>query len=230
MGLEPHGPDTFVAVGPDYPWGRVYGGQVVAQAMRAAASTVPGPSGQFRVHSLHAYFIRSGDAEEPIRFEVDRLRNVVDGAEQLDVETWDGRPVRIGAARQARATDLAVIDLPARSARRLDPLAIARQPASPGDPLTAIGYAEAGPALITHGQMIDTPSGRRHLGEPGTVVRMSTGLRHGNSGGPVLSDHQEVVGVAYALDLETNLTLAIPMRRLRATLADPAAFEPVQSC
>jgi len=72
MTLEPHGPDTFVAVGPAYPWGRVYGGQVVAQALRAAAATVEGP---YRAHSLHAYFIRGGDADEPIRFEVDRLRN-----------------------------------------------------------------------------------------------------------------------------------------------------------
>jgi acyl-CoA thioesterase-2 len=61
-----------VATGPDYPWGRVYGGQVVAQGLRAAAATVDGP---YRCHSLHAYFIRGGDADEPIRFEVDRLRN-----------------------------------------------------------------------------------------------------------------------------------------------------------
>ena len=72
--LEPHGPDTFVGTGPEYPWGkRVYGGQVVAQALRAAALTVDGP---YRAHSLHAYFIRPGDADEPIRFEVDRLRNL----------------------------------------------------------------------------------------------------------------------------------------------------------
>jgi acyl-CoA thioesterase-2 len=30
---------------------------------------------EFRVHSLHAYFIRRGDADEPIRFDVDRLRD-----------------------------------------------------------------------------------------------------------------------------------------------------------
>ena len=34
MTLESHGPDVFVGVGPVYPWGRVYGGQVVAQAKR----------------------------------------------------------------------------------------------------------------------------------------------------------------------------------------------------
>jgi acyl-CoA thioesterase-2 len=72
MALEPHGPDTYVAQGPSYPWGGLYGGQIVAQALRAAAATV---EARFAAHSLHAYFIRRGDASEPIRFEVDRLRN-----------------------------------------------------------------------------------------------------------------------------------------------------------
>ena len=70
--LESHGPDVFVGIGPSYPWGRVYGGQVVAQALRAAYATV---DEDHHVHSLHAYFIRGGDSDEPIRFEVDRIRN-----------------------------------------------------------------------------------------------------------------------------------------------------------
>ncbi|MCP4905375.1 MAG: acyl-CoA thioesterase II [bacterium] len=72
MRLESHGPDVFVGIGPPYPWGRVYGGQVVAQALRAASATV---ETDHRVHSLHAYFIRGGDSDEPIRYEVDRIRN-----------------------------------------------------------------------------------------------------------------------------------------------------------
>lgn len=72
MALEAHGPDTFVGVGPSYPWGGLYGGQIVAQSLRAAGLTV---DEGFRPHSLHAYFIRRGDASEPIRFEVDRIRN-----------------------------------------------------------------------------------------------------------------------------------------------------------
>ena len=72
MALEPHGPDTFVGTGPRYPWGGLYGGQIVAQSLRAVGLTVD-PA--FRIHSLHAYFIRRGDHTEPIRFEVDRLRN-----------------------------------------------------------------------------------------------------------------------------------------------------------
>ncbi len=72
MTLEPHGPDTYVGHGPRYPWGGLYGGQIVAQALRAAAETV---DPMYRVHSLHAYFIRRGDHSEPVRYEVDRVRN-----------------------------------------------------------------------------------------------------------------------------------------------------------
>ena len=70
--LEPHGPDTFVASNLDTPWGRVFGGQVFAQGLRAAALTV---EDAYRVHSARAYFIRGGELGEPIRFEVDRIRN-----------------------------------------------------------------------------------------------------------------------------------------------------------
>src|SRR5690606_34942133 len=72
MALEPHGTDVWVGAGPRYPWGGLYGGQIVAQGLRAASGTVD-PA--FRVHSLHAYFIRLGDHTEPIRFEFDRVRN-----------------------------------------------------------------------------------------------------------------------------------------------------------
>jgi acyl-CoA thioesterase-2 len=70
--LEPHGPDTWIGTGPSYPWGGLYGGQIVAQGLMAASHSVPE---QFAVHSLHAYFIRRGDASAPIRYEVDRIRD-----------------------------------------------------------------------------------------------------------------------------------------------------------
>lgn len=70
--LEPHGPDTYLGESPPYAWGRVYGGLVIAQALWAATKTVD-PS--HHVHSLHAYFILAGDLDEPVRYEVDRIRN-----------------------------------------------------------------------------------------------------------------------------------------------------------
>lgn len=72
MAMEEHGSDVFVGVGPRYPWGGLYGGQIVAQGLRAAACTVEADR---PVHSLHAYFIRMGDADAPIRYEVDRIRD-----------------------------------------------------------------------------------------------------------------------------------------------------------
>jgi acyl-CoA thioesterase-2 len=72
LALEPHGPDTFVGVSPPYSWGRIYGGQVIAQALWAAAATIPAA---LPVHSLHAYFILGGRLDEPVRYEVDRVRN-----------------------------------------------------------------------------------------------------------------------------------------------------------
>lgn len=72
LDLEPHGPDTYVGESPPYAWGRIYGGLVVAQALWAATLTV---RPEHRVHSLHAYFILGGDPGEPVRYEVDRLRN-----------------------------------------------------------------------------------------------------------------------------------------------------------
>ena len=72
MTLEDRGADVFLGRSPGYPWRRVYGGQVVAQALRAATHTVP--PDRF-VHSLHAYFIRGGDEDLPIRYAVTRVRD-----------------------------------------------------------------------------------------------------------------------------------------------------------
>src|SRR5436190_23712706 len=50
---------------------RIYGGQVIAQSLLAAYATV-----EERVcHSLHCYFIRPGDPNIPIIFNVDRSRD-----------------------------------------------------------------------------------------------------------------------------------------------------------
>ena len=71
MTLERVAADFFLGQTPPYAWGRVYGGQVVAQSLMAAAATV---NPDHHVHSLHAYFVLSGTPGEPILFDVDRLR------------------------------------------------------------------------------------------------------------------------------------------------------------
>ncbi len=65
-------PDTFVGESQPQPWGRVFGGQVLAQSLIAAQRTVDAAR---PVHSLHGYFLRAGDSSEPITFAVERLRD-----------------------------------------------------------------------------------------------------------------------------------------------------------
>ncbi len=65
------GEDCFEGVSPQVGWQRVFGGQVVGQALSAAQSTVEGRL----AHSLHAYFLRPGDPAVPITYRVDRVRD-----------------------------------------------------------------------------------------------------------------------------------------------------------
>src|SRR5262245_14157718 len=71
LDLERIEKDIFRGVSPKDRWQRVFGGQVLGQALIAAIRTVEG-----RVcHSLHAYFLHPGDPRAPIVYEVDRSRD-----------------------------------------------------------------------------------------------------------------------------------------------------------
>lgn len=72
LDLEHVDDDTFVGTSLHQLHGRVYGGQVLAQAIIAADRTLP--PGRL-IHSLHGYFLRPGDIDEPITFAVERLRD-----------------------------------------------------------------------------------------------------------------------------------------------------------
>jgi acyl-CoA thioesterase-2 len=64
--------NLFRGLSPDEDRQRVFGGQVAAQALVAAGRTVVE---ERPVHSLHAYFLRPGDPNVPIVYEVDRIRD-----------------------------------------------------------------------------------------------------------------------------------------------------------
>src|SRR5699024_10697525 len=64
--------DFFIGASQYKPDGRVYGGQVLAQCVVAAAATLPQDR---HIHSLHGYSPRAGDVRAPIEFGVGRLRD-----------------------------------------------------------------------------------------------------------------------------------------------------------
>ena len=71
LDLEQLEVNLFRGYSPQNRWKRVFGGQVVGQALVAAARTVE----ERLVHSLHCYFLLGGDPKVPIVFKVDRIRD-----------------------------------------------------------------------------------------------------------------------------------------------------------
>ena len=81
--------NLFRGTSPDPTEGRIFGGQVIAQALMAAYGTV-----EDRIcHSLHCYFIRPGDPKIPIVFEVDRSRDGKSFATRRVIAIQHGRQI-----------------------------------------------------------------------------------------------------------------------------------------
>ncbi|HEY5680157.1 MAG TPA: acyl-CoA thioesterase II [Pseudomonadales bacterium] len=72
LDLEEIEKNHYRATSPSEGWQRVYGGQVLGQALVAASRTVPEDR---HAHSLHGYFLRGGDTTVPILYTVDRIRD-----------------------------------------------------------------------------------------------------------------------------------------------------------
>jgi len=64
--------DIFIGPSNFMPTGRVFGGQQLGQALVAASNTVE--PDRF-IHSMHGYFLRSGNMDLPITYSVDRIRD-----------------------------------------------------------------------------------------------------------------------------------------------------------
>jgi acyl-CoA thioesterase-2 len=66
LDLEPLEVNLFRGRSPQVGWQRVFGGQVIGQALVAASRTVDGRA----PHSMHAYFMLAGEPKVPINYEV----------------------------------------------------------------------------------------------------------------------------------------------------------------
>ena len=72
LDLEPLEVNLFRGRSPQVGWQRVFGGQVIGQALVAAVRTVDASRPP---HSMHAYFLLPGDPKVPIVYDVDRIRD-----------------------------------------------------------------------------------------------------------------------------------------------------------
>ncbi len=90
LDLEEIEQNYYRAVSPSEGWQRVYGGQVIGQALVAASRTVPE---ERHAHSLHGYFLRPGDTTIPILYTVDRIRDGRSFTTRRVVAIQHGRPI-----------------------------------------------------------------------------------------------------------------------------------------
>ncbi|MFD1697543.1 acyl-CoA thioesterase II [Roseibium aestuarii] len=72
LNLEQLEHNLFRGRSPQVGWQRIFGGQVIGQALMAVSRTVQSDR---LIHSLHGYFLRPGDPEVPIIYDVDRIRD-----------------------------------------------------------------------------------------------------------------------------------------------------------
>jgi acyl-CoA thioesterase-2 len=122
--LEPLEVNLFRGASRDIGTARVFGGQVLCQALLAASQTVE----QRLAHSLHGYFLRPGDPAAPIVYNVDRSRDGRSFSARRVVAIQHGRPIfTLAASFQAAEQGLEhQFDMPAvpdpDAARRSPPI------------------------------------------------------------------------------------------------------------
>ena len=90
LSLERIEENIFRGQSQDLGWGTVFGGQVLGQALSAAARTVPPDR---PAHSLHAYFLRPGDDSKPIVYDVDRIRDGSSFTTRTVKAIQNGKPI-----------------------------------------------------------------------------------------------------------------------------------------
>jgi S1-C subfamily serine protease len=143
--------------------------------------------------------------------------HVVAGANGIRV---DGKPARLFAID--RKDDVAVLDVPALSARPL-PFDDPRD----GAAVAILGYPEDGPLNAQPGRIGETITARFNGGSPRPVTEFSGLVRHGNSGGPALDASGVVETTVFASAVGARAGFGVPTQAVSAALA--RAHAPVSS-
>src|SRR4051794_32765964 len=126
-------------------------------------------------------------------------RHVLAGAAVLELNTWDGSSLDadVDESSTGRLVDIGVTKV----SEALPTVAKLGSDPKPGQRVTAVGYPLGGPLTLSPGRVIAYLDGDKLPGEiafPGKVMELSTRIKHGNSGGPLLDSAGRVVGVTFA--------------------------------
>lgn len=146
-------------------------------------------------------------------------KHVVEGTNELQLSTSDGRDIEVTGAQSANLADLAIV----RTTQQLDasPVLASADPQI-GDVVSIIGYPNGGQLTLTSGTVLDYTDDplNENLGQ---VAVADAEVEPGSSGSAVLNESGQVVGVVYAKS-SSGKTFFIPVSTLTTLLDTPADF------
>lgn len=196
----------------------VFGGGLAGQTIDAGAwdrAVEQVRSDTVLVRNLGCGFEATGSAFATGPNELVTNRHVVEGARQLSIETASGHRVDVQSWRVSQTDDLALLRL---SEPLFDhPVALAADPTVPGNLIVVMGYPLGGAFTVGRGRVLDVMPDPGGSGQ--AVIEASADILPGNSGGPLVDTHGQLVGVVRAIDLENGSALAIPAARVTELLS-----------
>ena len=140
-------------------------------------------------------------------------QDVLPGTSRLKVAPRKGRAVAVDASSVYRLGDFGI----ARVGRRLPRmLPVGGTPA--GASVVVVGYPLGPNPRLLPGVLVDSVPGAP-FGVRGRVLRLTSALEHDEPGGPVLDAKGRIVALAFTIDPETGLAVAVPVPTLRELVA-----------
>lgn len=153
-------------------------------------------------------------------------RHVVEGLRFLEASTWDGRDLSIESAEVADDADISRIAGDWSAAEPWVPLRSRDSRVEPGERIAILGYPEGNELQVTTGIAVGYQFDPELA--PREILKLTTVVKPGNSGGPAVDMFGRVVGVVYAKELATSESLVVPVSDVLGGEAVP--LEPAPPC
>lgn len=149
-------------------------------------------------------------------------RHVVQGAEVLELNHWDGTRARARPTGLAVADDLALVRVSTRlpAVARLAPVDVDEQ-----TEVLVVGYPDGGRQTVERGEVVEYAR-LRSPADASPVIRMAVDIAPGNSGGAVVDRTGALAGVVFGVETGTDYGLAIPASAVADLLDDGGTAAP----
>jgi S1-C subfamily serine protease len=181
--------------------------------------------GTLRVRARGCFGVGSGSGFAVAERVLATNRHVVDGADVIQVSTWDGQSIDVEISGIAITNDLAVV-----ATRQPLPESLPQAASPPaGTEIAAVGYPRGNAIDFAWGRVLDYVDGAV-FNEAAQTMRVDAHVVEGNSGGPVVDLDGNVVAVVFAIELATGHGLAIPIEMLRSTAVSRGFFTNPSDC